>query len=166
MTLLAFGVALQGAVPLAMRVCAMHSTASGAAQALEQAFGAADAQKAHADSTHAPHVHGNPTQAQHGYADPTPAHHAHEDPTPAHHEHAHHASAPDHAPDQAPAHSCDCVSDCCGVPTAVLTLAHAPLAASMRPVDTVGHENPAPPRTAPTDRLLPFANGPPPHALG
>jgi hypothetical protein len=148
MALLAFGVALQGAVPPAMRVCAMHATAHGTAEALEEASGAADA-------------HGGPT-----YGQPAHAPHAHGDPTPAHDTHEHHASAPDHAPDPAPAHPCDCVSDCCGVPAAVLTFAHAPLAASVRPVDTVGHNNPAPPRTAPTDRLLPFANGPPPHALG
>lgn len=131
MTLLAFGVALQGAMPLAMRVCAMHA------------------------SDRAAPVHAEQTAAEHA-------------------EHAHHThtslpndvAAPTDAPTDAPVHGCDCLTDCCGVPTFALTGRAAPPAASMRASSTAAHPNPAPPRTTPAARLLPFANGPPLPALG
>ncbi len=128
MTLLAFGVALQGAMPLAMRVCAMHAPDRAAPRHAE-----------HTAAKHAHHTHGSLPK---------------------------HVAAPTDAPTDAPVHGCDCLTDCCGVPTFALTRSAAPPAASVRASSAAAHPNPAPPRTAPADRLLPFANGPPLRALG
>jgi len=92
----------------------------------------------------------------------------------AHAGHPHHApaspvreaAAPAHAPDEAPIPACDCLADCCGVLTLALTLPTAPQAEPMLIASGAAPHNPAPPRTAAADRLLPFANGPPPRTLG
>jgi hypothetical protein len=128
MTLLAFGVALQGAMPFAMRVCAMH--------------GADRAAPVHAEHSAAEHAYHTQTSLPSDVAARTDA------------------------PTDAPVHGCDCLTDCCGVPTFALTGRAAPPAASVRASSTAAHHNPAPPRTTPAARLLPFANGPPRSALG
>lgn len=131
MTLLAFGVALQGAMPLAMRVCAMHAPDRVA------------------------RVHAVPTAAEHA-------------------EHAHHThaslpsdvAAPTDVPTDSPVHGCECLTDCCGVPTLALTVRAAPPIVAEGASSVAAHPNPAPAHNSAADRLLPFANGPPRLALG
>jgi hypothetical protein len=128
MTLLAFGVALQGAMPFAIRVCAMHG-----------ADRAAPVHAEHSAAEHARHTHTSlPSDV----------------------------AAPTDAPTDAPVHGCDCLTDCCGVPTFAQTGRAAPLTVAVVATSTTAPRNPAPPRTTPADRLLPFANGPPRSALG
>jgi hypothetical protein len=139
---LAFSVTLESVAPLAARVCAMH--------------GAPTTQLANADAVdHATIAHD------------APGHDAHSQDAPGHDATAIDASVPTDAPDHNPAHPCDCESDCCGVRTVALTMTTAvSIEALARPLDEVARNNPAPARTAPRERLLPFANGPPPRLLG
>lgn len=147
MVLLAVGVALQGAMPVSLRGCAMHATAHQAA-ALESAA-LDDDGPTHARHIVVAHEHGAHDHAAQGDGG---RHHA--------------TTAPADAPAETPAPLCECLNDCCGVPTAVLGFAVAPLVAPAHRVALAAFDNPAPARTAPADRLLPFANGPPLHALG
>jgi hypothetical protein len=69
------------------------------------------------------------------------------------------AEATESAPE--PAHSCDCVSACCGLPTLSLVIAPPQLPASaLRTVESTPQEL-AQSHAVTRDRMLPFANGPP-----
>ncbi len=79
--------------------------------------------------------------------------------------HAGHDHAPAH-PADAPNHSCDCATDCCGVRNAAIAVSSPRLLLPVAWGPESAPRNPAPRRPGAPVRLLPFPNGPPALPIG